>query len=211
MKFSNIYSCVSNPDAQAGEILTTTWRKRKTEKKREREREKTCWWNTSEWRTKHKGKGDEESLQSANMPRELAERPCSVIHHLLSMPVPWQAPRAKPIHAFHSGDFTRTRHFSSHGVAASSFSDTKRTDLSRRPASPPATRPRKRSHSPPSMTITRSHTQCLISWAIYRDRDLHRRPINISSFVHNFIKYDKNMFDIIGSRNLLILNIIFVS
>lgn len=118
MKFPNINPCVSNLDA--GEI----WRLRK---ERDGERE-SVWWNTSEWRAKHKGEGDEEGESSE---REHAEgtrgaRPCSVIHHLLSMPVPWQAPRAKPIHAFHSGDFTRTRHFSSHGVAASSFSDTKR-------------------------------------------------------------------------------------
>lgn len=38
----------------------------------EREGKKGGSVNTSEWRTKHKGKGDEESLQSANTSRELA-------------------------------------------------------------------------------------------------------------------------------------------
>lgn len=56
---------------------------------------------------------------------ELVKRRCLVIHHPLSMPVPWQPLGAKPIHAFHSGDFLRARHFSPCNVTASSLSDTK--------------------------------------------------------------------------------------
>lgn len=41
------------------------------------------------------------------------------------MPVPWQSLGAKPIHAFHSGDFLQTRHFSPCIATESSFSDTK--------------------------------------------------------------------------------------
>lgn len=128
-----------------------------------RKREKSRWLHERRGRRRERGRegrawirrSDVRSIRARETRRVFRartrrgnSRPCSVIHHLLSMPVPWQAPRAKPIHAFHSGDFTRTRHFSSHGVAASSFSDTKRIPTYRcRPAPPPATRPWKRSSS----------------------------------------------------------------